>query len=410
MSEPYRPAAVVIGLDCITGLQTARILASRGVPVVGLARDTGHYCCRTNSAERVIAADTRGPGLLSALRALGAERPAEAVLFPCSDEAVLTVGRGRDQLPDGYCAVMPETDTLELLALKSRFYRHAERAGWAIPRTWFLRSRAEAEALAPELTYPCVLKPSLKTPAWFEAVRVKVVRVESRGELLEQYDRCAPAVDELILQEWIPGGDADMYACYSYLDAGSRPVGVLVARKLRQWLPETGSGTLSVTVDCPPIVEETLRVLRDVRYRGLSFLQFKRHARTGAYHVIEANVGRPGIGMPIAEAAGVELLYTQYCDALDLPRPAARPAPAGEVKWICWRRDLASAYHYWRRGELSLACWWRSVRGRRRCAVFSWRDLRPFAADVLRHLPGRRSRSRRRAGGRAPRPTEGRIS
>ena len=32
-----RPQAVVVGLDCITGLQTARLLARRGISVIGIA-------------------------------------------------------------------------------------------------------------------------------------------------------------------------------------------------------------------------------------------------------------------------------------------------------------------------------------------------------------------------------------
>ena len=43
------PAAVVLGLDTITGLQTARILAARGVPVIGVTNDLGHYACRTRA-------------------------------------------------------------------------------------------------------------------------------------------------------------------------------------------------------------------------------------------------------------------------------------------------------------------------------------------------------------------------
>ena len=33
-----RPSAVIIGLDCLPGIQTARILAKNGVPVIGIAR------------------------------------------------------------------------------------------------------------------------------------------------------------------------------------------------------------------------------------------------------------------------------------------------------------------------------------------------------------------------------------
>ena len=41
------PPAIVVGLDNITGLQTARILAARGVPVYGVVADTRHFGART---------------------------------------------------------------------------------------------------------------------------------------------------------------------------------------------------------------------------------------------------------------------------------------------------------------------------------------------------------------------------
>ncbi|MDQ4077225.1 MAG: hypothetical protein M3220_13375 [Chloroflexota bacterium] len=37
-----QPCAIVIGLDSITGLQAARILADRQVPVIGIAKDPDH--------------------------------------------------------------------------------------------------------------------------------------------------------------------------------------------------------------------------------------------------------------------------------------------------------------------------------------------------------------------------------
>ena len=43
MNKSYKfisaPCAIIIGLDSMQGLQTARILAKRGVPVVSIAKD-----------------------------------------------------------------------------------------------------------------------------------------------------------------------------------------------------------------------------------------------------------------------------------------------------------------------------------------------------------------------------------
>ena len=40
------PPAIVIGLDHIVGLQTARLLAKKGIPVYGIANNKDHFCVK----------------------------------------------------------------------------------------------------------------------------------------------------------------------------------------------------------------------------------------------------------------------------------------------------------------------------------------------------------------------------
>jgi predicted ATP-grasp superfamily ATP-dependent carboligase len=121
-----------------------------------------------------------------------------------------------------------------------------------------------------------------------------------------------------------------------------------------------------------------------VQYRGLGYLEMKRDARSGRYFIIEPNIGRPTGRSATAEAGGVELLYTMYCDALGWPLPANRIQTYQGVKWIYLRQDLQSVLHYWRRGDLTLKEWWQSWRGRKTYALFSWRDPGPFLSDLHR--------------------------
>ena len=79
---------------------------------------------------------------------------------------------------------------------------------------------------------------------------------------------------------------------------------------------------------------------------------------------------------------------------------AAVAGPTGEIhgmKWVYWRNDVRSAFYYWRKGELTIRDWLRSLRGRKTCAVWSWSDPVPFFADLCnlkRWLPTRDSRKR----------------
>jgi hypothetical protein len=88
-----------------------------------------------------------------------------------------------------------------------------------------------------------------------------------------------------------------------------------------------------------------------------------------------------------------------YCDALGLPLPSNREQQYLGVKWIDLRHDIQSALHYFRRGELTIAEWYRSVRGRKAFAVFSWSDPLPFLVDIWRAfsvLLSRGERAKRR--------------
>src|SRR5262249_54966151 len=134
-SRPTTTApAVVVGLDCITGLQTARLLAGRGVPVIGIAADPHHFACRTRACARVVAADTDGPALLDALERLAPALPAPGVLVPCSDGAVLALSRGRERALRHYRLVLPRARGGQGPVRQGRLLPPAPATGRARPR------------------------------------------------------------------------------------------------------------------------------------------------------------------------------------------------------------------------------------------------------------------------------------
>jgi predicted ATP-grasp superfamily ATP-dependent carboligase len=376
------PYAFIIGLDCITGLQSARILARHGIPVIGLVKDLDHFCCRTKMVEKILKANTASEEFIELLEKMGPTLEQKAVLFPCTDMSVLTLSRNRQRLEKWYHIALPKAEVVEMLMDKVSFYTYAEKEGLAIPRTFFLRSRSDAEAAAGELTYPCIMKPPMKTPTWEKNTKAKVYKVASRGEFIELYDRCSGWADLLMVQEWIEGNDADLYSCNCYFDANSQPLVTFIARKIRQWPIETGTSCLGEECRNDAVLEESLRLFHSVNYHGLGYVEMKRDQRSGKHYIIEPNIGRPTGRSAIAETGDVELLYTKYCDLLGLPLPQNRVQKYQGVKWMYLRHDIQSALYYWWRGKLTIRDWWRSVRGRKMDAVFAWNDQAPFWYDL----------------------------
>jgi D-aspartate ligase len=396
-SLPDLTPVVIVGLDCTTGLQTARIFARHRVPVIGVAKDPAHSCCRTRACDRVVAADTAGPGLVDALVRLGQDVGRRMVLLPCTDPSVVLVSRAREALEPWFDFALPDVDTIETLVDKGSFYEFAQREGLPVPPTYLVQSAEELIAAAGMLQFPVVVKPALKGPEWNRSSGAKAFRVENPTDLLALYEQCAGWSDRLLVQEWIAGGDTDHYTCNCYFGVDGEPLVVFTTRKLRQWPPFGGEACLGVESRNDTVTAETIRLFKKAGYHGLGYLEMKRDARTGQYLIIEPNVGRPTGRSALAEAAGVELLYTLYCDLLGQPLPANREQKYRGAKWIHLRRDLQSSLYHWWRGELSVSEWLRSLRGLKTDALFAWRDPVPFWADLARVILNLRRKAGKRA-------------
>ena len=377
------PPAVVVGLDSITGLQTARILATRGVPVHGVVSDRRHWGARTNACLGVAEAPTSGAGLVTSLVGLAGRLARPAVLLPCSDVAVDTVSRHRARLAEaGYLLALPEHQVVELLMDKVRFARYAAEHDLAVPRTEVLGDRTDTAAVAATIGYPCVLKPPYKTASWLAHTSAKGFTVSDEASFLDVYHRVQHWVPFLVAQEWIPGPEDGLYSCNAVFGAGGRPLATFVARKVRQWPPDIGTSASGEECRNDEVLHTTIRLFGGLGHRGLAYLEMKRDARTGRLWIVEPNVGRPTGRSAIAEAGGVELVHTAYCDAAGLPLPTAREQQYGDARWLDVRRDLQAALVARRRGTLSLRTWLRWVRGPKAHAIWSRQDPAPFVTDV----------------------------
>jgi predicted ATP-grasp superfamily ATP-dependent carboligase len=381
-SGTTNPAAVIIGLDSLQGLQAARILAARDIPVIGIAADSKNALSKTNVCKEIIIAPTAQEELISHLLQIGARLDEKAVLFPCEDTNVSLVSRHRKQLERCFHVLLPEPDVVEMLMDKVRFYSFARENELPIPRTYFIENRNDIRKAAKELIYPCVLKPrDSAARTWEDETIFKAFKIYDADELIATHNHYQTWTDCFIVQEWIEGDDSNLYSCNCYFDRNSEPLVTFVARKLRQWPPETGISCLGEEVRNDIVLDQTLRLFRSVNYRGLGYLEMKRDRRTGKYFIVEPNIGRPTGRSAIAEAGGVELLHTAYCDALGLPLPENRKQTYQGVKWIHWRKDIQSSIFYWKRGELTFLQWWRSLQGKKACAIGSWQDPWPFLCD-----------------------------
>src|SRR4029077_16568049 len=265
-----RAAAVIIGLDCLPGIQTARILAENGVPVIGIARDPSHPFSHTNTCDAILFTKLSQNELMSALEGVSSQLDQKAVLYPCTDASVLLVSRNREVLQQHYHIALPEPETLEMLMDKTSFFRFAREHGLPVPATFFLRTRAEAVAASKQIPFPCIMKPWFKTSNWERnAAGAKAYLLSSSQEFLAAYDRCSSWAETIVAQEWVHGADSDLYSCNCYFDEQSKPIVTFVARKLRQNPPILGVSASGEECRNNTVLKQAIDLFTNVRLRGL---------------------------------------------------------------------------------------------------------------------------------------------
>ncbi len=385
--------AVVTPLDEHMGLDIARSLASRDIPVYGVDADhraTGRYsrsCRFLHSPNPEHDQEAYVQFLLDLGKSLG-----RAVLFPLSDAHVLLISRHREQLQRYYDYRMADHDTMEKLTTKDGLRLAAQEAGVLTPQTIPVQDGRGIDEIAAQVVYPVILKPTEST-YWhapeltrmlrrglFEG-RAKVVLCHDAGELVRAYERIAAHDGRLVVQEVIPGEDSRLAYIAFYLDGQSRPLGMFAGRKLRVIPTGFGSASYVRSFHDPDLVDVAVRLLQPTCYQGLGGLEFKKDPRDDTYKLIEFNT-RFGMWDGLGARCGVDLAYIAYRDTLGLP---VEP-PAGyrdEVIWIDWQRDLRAVMSYWQRGDLSLGQWLRSLQGEKMWAIYSADDWRPGAAFTL---------------------------
>lgn len=357
-----RPPAVVVGAD-VNGLGVVRSLAREGVPTYLADCAGADPAMRTRHPVKIAFSSLAGAAVVEALLALRERFSDDPVLFLTREATVEAVSGAFERIAACYRISLPEAGLMKRLMDKAQFQALAEQHGFAIPRAVCLRG-AEDLARGAALEYPCVLKPIVKTPA-YDRLFKKAYKIESPEELRTVVREIAGAA-EMIVQEWIEGGDDCIYFCLQYRERSRGAAISFAGRKLRSWPPATGG-----TASCMPAPEHEAELVRltdgffaAVGFFGIGSIEFKRDSRTGRFMMIEPTVGRTDFQEEIATLNGVNIPYAAYCGELGRALPQARRVPA-PAAWAVARIDRWScaAQHQNRKFPGGLRCYdafWRA--------------------------------------------------
>ncbi|GIW99749.1 MAG: hypothetical protein KatS3mg111_3082 [Pirellulaceae bacterium] len=271
---------------------------------------------------------------------------------------------------------------------KYHFYELCQQHGIESPRVWRADSPNELEEIARFISFPCILKPQLIHRARSLLSGKKVLIVRSALEMRNLLATMPEDSGGWLIQEIIPGPESEITLVAAAFGHDGAPLQVFSARKLRQYPAGFGSASLVLSKPCHESENIAVSFLRDIEFRGVCGVEFKRDPRDGRLKIIEINP-RPTLWFQITHDCGYRILASACRNLLGLESatPQIRKEP---IVWRYLLKDIASQ-HFYRRFPEALpfsapnlsAVEGAPVRSR---PVFQWSDPLPSLVEPVGFL------------------------
>ncbi|HKD35042.1 MAG TPA: ATP-grasp domain-containing protein [Gaiellaceae bacterium] len=385
-------AALVLGSD-YRALAAVRSLGRRGIPVHVVADGDDRLATYSRYTRKTFEWPDDGQDRLAMLERLAKAEGETWMLLPSSDELAAFVSTHYKRLAPLLALTTPPWETFSLVYDKQRTYGLAQSVGVDVPATFYPRDRAEVEAL--ELTYPVILKPSVK-PELNRLTLAKAWRVDDRETLLRLYDEASTllASELVMVQELIPGG-GDTQLSYTALVDSGRVIRSLVARRTRQYPVDFGrASTFVETIEDPGLAEPSIRLIEAANFSGLIELEYKVDRESGRTLLLDINPRVWG-WQSLCARAGVDFPWLLWLQVRGEAIPPAEATPG--VRWVRLSTDLPTAIAEIARRRLSMRTYLRSVLSAQDSAIFARDDLKPaffelpmLLGTLIRRLVSRR--------------------
>ena len=300
-----------------------------------------------------------------------------SILIPTTDNAAMFVADYADALKEWYIFPAQSGDLVHSLCSKREMHSLAGKLRTPTPMTLYFDSRADLIDSLKNIELPVMIK-GVNGQLRKRASKTKLI-IRNRPEILNLCNRIDDrTARNLIVQEYIPGGEDTVWMFNGYFNQRSECMVGFTGRKIRQCPAYTGVTSLGICQQNDVVKETARKFIKAVGYRGIVDMDFRYDARDGVYKLLDVN---PRIGSTFrlfVSESGMDVVRALY---LDMTKQPVKPAwAANGRKWIVEDFDLAASFRYWQDRKLTFWEWLSSLRGIQESAFFAADDPLPMLA------------------------------
>ena len=233
-----------------------------------------------------------------------------ALIFPCSDEALVFLTKHKSELTKKYklydfseqliCNLLDKQKTIDL----------ANDAGIPAPKYWSISSIDDLQKVC-DVTYPLMLKPK-NTYEFSKLYGSKLLTANSLNELTEKSNLMISRNIDFIVCEIIHGPDTNLSSYYTYITQNNQNLFKYTKRIIRRTPVNYGGACYHIS----KWEKETARLgdlfFKRVGLQGMGNIEFKYDERDKQLKIIECNL-RITAAHQLLVDSNMDIAYFIYC-------------------------------------------------------------------------------------------------
>ncbi len=276
------------------------------------------------------------------------------VLITNNDHHFPFIYENLHQIKQYFSYEIPDENTLNQLLEKDLFNAFAKKHNVKIPVCVDISNKDVLNEHSFEhLHFPLVIKPKYRSGEWNARYQSRKAFVtNSPEETLQVCTDILSVVNRIVVQEWIPGSDSNIYFCLTYITQQGQALETFCGQKIHQHPILLGNTSSAIQAENDYIRNETVRILKLAGMSGFCSVEFKKHEDTGEYYVIEPTVGRIDRQQYCSSVSNRDVVLSAYCHLANIP-PIQKPPTKDHYIYIEESLQLKSYldYRYYKSNE-----------------------------------------------------------
>jgi D-aspartate ligase len=203
---------------------------------------------------------------------------------------------------------------------------------YPLPGTWVFANQEAAVRIPDAIRFPVIAKPS------HPLGQFKANRVDDKQGLVALV--AAHPGTPMVIQEWIPGSDEDIFFCATVAKNG-KPLCFFDGVKYLSHPPARGQTVVAGPSDLRDLRKLLIRFVADANLDGPVSIEAKRDPR-GKMRIIEPTVGRTDFWAKLAITNGIDLPYYEYLSVTSPQLDIVEHRPRIQKIWFDSEKDPAS--------------------------------------------------------------------